>query len=41
MQYEFKSEAHPIKFQQLHVQAFKLNKKAKEISKGRSLSDKV
>jgi hypothetical protein len=41
MQYEFKSETHQIKFQQLHVQAFKMNNKTKEISKGRSLCDLV
>jgi hypothetical protein len=39
MQYEFESEANPIKFQQLHVQAYKINNKAKGISKDRPLCD--
>jgi len=33
VQYEFESEAHPIKFQQFHVQAARLNNRAKGISK--------
>jgi len=41
LQYEIWSEANPIKLQQLRVQAFRINDKARVISKEKSLCDTV
>jgi hypothetical protein len=41
LQYEFQSEANPIKLQQLRVEAFRINSKGRGISKDKSLCDTV